>query len=217
MARKVGERLTSGARRKAIRQLQNLVAAGVSDDEARETVMQNFDVSGRTASYWLAKAYRELSAEADVDRRQLVGSALRTRRLILSRAMKDGDWRLALASADSISRLAALDAPSRSQLVVMVEQVQSMSDVVVSTLKDTLADNPALLARVVGALRDRLNSQLTARVQKAPIVVNVEGNPAQLDAPAEESGEAPSSRTSAPAAVAPEMAAAATPPADVAP
>ena len=172
MPRQVGERLPSGARRRAIRQLQSLVAAGVSDDEAREQVMERYDVSGRSARYWLKVAYEEMAAEAAVDRRQQIGAALRRRRLAMARAAKDGDWRTYLAAADSEAKLLGLNAPVQTEHHVLVDKVQDMSRAVVDVVKDFFAEDPVQRARFVEALRVRLNAQLAERPDRVPIVID---------------------------------------------
>lgn len=188
MSRKVGERLTNGARRRAIRQLQSLVAAGVSDDEARDQVSQSFDVSRRTASYWLAVAYREMAKDADVGRDQLLGTALRRRRLVMARAAKDADWRTYLAAADSEAKLLGLNAPIQTEHHVVLSKVQDMSRAVVDVVRDFFADDPAQQARFVQALRARLNAQLAARPAKDVLVLEAEA------VAAFEPGEAPDPR-----------------------
>lgn len=189
MPRKVGERLTSGARHRAIRQLQSLVAAGVSDDEAREQVAHGFDVSGRTASHWLATAYREMAQDAKVDRPQQLGTALRRRRLVMARAAKDGDWKTYLQAADSEAKLLGLNAPVQTEHRVVLTKVQDMSRAVVDVVKEFFADDPAQRAKFVQALRARLNAQLTARPEKLPLVIDAG---CETDAPADaEAGAEP--------------------------
>jgi hypothetical protein len=182
MTRQVGGRLTNGARRRAIRQLQSLVGAGVGDDEAREQVMKTFDVSSRTSRYWLQKAYEEMAAEAEVDRRQLVGLALKRRRIAAARALRDGDTRAYIAACDSEARLLGLDAPARMQHTVLVEKISDMSKTVIEVVKDYFADDPAGRDRFVGMLRTRLNAQLTARPEKLPVVIDVESGDVQAAA-----------------------------------
>jgi hypothetical protein len=174
MARLVGERLTDGARRRAIRQLQSLVAAGVSDDEAREQVMKTNDVSSRTSRYWLQAAYEEMAADAEVDRRQLIGLALKRRRIAAARALRDGDTRAYLAACDSEARLLGLDAPARTQHTVLVDQVQGMSRAVVETIADFYRDDPATRTRFVQALQTRLNAQIARRPEPLPLVIDAE-------------------------------------------
>jgi len=172
LSRPSGHRLTNGARRKAIRALQALIASGIPDEEAREEIAQRFDVSARTARLWGDAAYRSLAAEADVDRKRLVGSALRTRRLILAQAMKRGDFRLALAAADAISRLLGLDQPTKVQHDVIVEKIGDMSRAVVEVVLDFFADRPDERARFVEALRQRLNAQLAQRPERLALVID---------------------------------------------
>jgi hypothetical protein len=171
MARQVGKKLTNIARRRAIRQLQSLLAAGVADDEARQEVGKSFDVSERTTRTWLRAAYCEMAAAAEVDRRQLVGLALKRRRMAAARALRDGDTRTFLAACDSESRLLGLDAPARTQHVVMLEHAQSLSRSVVETIADFYRDDPAQRARFVAALRTRLNAQLAQRPEKLALMI----------------------------------------------
>jgi hypothetical protein len=179
LSRPSGHRLTNGARRKAIRALQALIASGIPDEEAREEIAQRFDVSSRTARLWGDAAYRLLAADADVDRKRLVGSALRTRRLILAQAMKRGDFRLALAAADAISRLLGLDAPTKVQHDVIVEKIGDMSRAVVEVVRDFFTDLGDR-ARFVEALRRRLNAQLAARPDRVALVIEA-GNEGEGD------------------------------------
>ena len=197
MTRQVGERLTVGARRRAIRTLQSLVAAGVPDDEAREQVMQRFDVSGRSARYWLKVAYEEMAREAEVDRRQLVGLALKRRRIAAARALRDGDTRAYLAACDSEARLLGLDAPTKVQHDVIVEKIGDMSRVVVEVVRDFFADRPDERARFVGQLRQRLNAQLAQRQDKLAIEVDA---PDGLEAGDDRVVEASDVRADAPTA-----------------
>ena len=48
MARATGQRLPASTRRQAVATLQGLIAAGVSDTEAREQIAERYDVSERT-------------------------------------------------------------------------------------------------------------------------------------------------------------------------
>jgi len=171
MARQVGERLTNVARRRAIRQLQALLGAGLADDEARESVAASFDVTERTTRTWLRIAYAGMAAAAEADRRNLVGLALKRRRIAAARALRDGDTRTYLAACESESRLLGLDAPLRTQQTVLVEKVSDMSRVVVETVKDFFADRPDERARFVDALRTRLNAQLAQRPDKVALVI----------------------------------------------
>jgi hypothetical protein len=170
--REIGHKFTNGARRRAIRQLQSLVAAGVSDAEARESVMKTLDISGRTARYWLATAYEEMARDAEVDRRELVGLALKRRRIAAARALRDGDTRAYLAACDSESRLLGLDAPARTQHTVLVEQVAGMSKVMTDVVKEYFADDPSGRERFVSMLRARVNAQLAARPEKPTLVID---------------------------------------------
>lgn len=185
MPRENGHRLTNGARRRAIRTLASLVAAGIPDDEAREEVAQRFDVTARTARFWLEAAYRDMAKDAEVDRRLLVGSALRTRRLILARAMKNSDFKLALACADSISRLAGLDMPSRTELSVVTEQVADVTAAMTETIREYFTDDVER-TRFVQILRSRVNSTLQRR--KNPKLA-IEVDPAPLPPEAIEAGD----------------------------
>jgi len=182
MPRITGHRLTDGARRRGIRTLQSLVAAGVADDEARAQIVAHFDVSDRSARKWLDAAYREMAAEADIDRRQLLGTALRRRRLVMARAAKDGDWKTYLAAADSEAKLLGLNAPVQSEHHVVLTKVQDMSRAVVEVVQQFFADDPAQRARFVEALRQRLNAQLAERTEKVALVIDAEPEPAQVEA-----------------------------------
>jgi len=182
MSRQVGERLTSGARRRAIRQLQSLVGAGVADDEAREVVMKTFDVSGRTSRYWLQKAYEEMAAEAEVDRRQLVGLALKRRRIAAARALRDGDTRAYIAACDSEARLLGLDAPARMQHTVLVEKISDMSKAMVDVIKDFFADDLVGRDRFVAMMRTRVNASFEQRPKPVTIEIGVDdGESTQAD------------------------------------
>jgi len=172
LSRLSGHRLTNGARRKAIRALQTLIASGIPDEAAREEIAQQFGVSTRTARLWGEAAYSQLAAEVDVDRKRLAGSALRTRRLILAQALKRGDFRLALAASDAIGRLLGLDAPTKVQHDVIVEKVGDMSRAVVDVVRDFFSDRPDERARFVEALRTRLNAQLAQRPDKVALVID---------------------------------------------
>jgi len=169
--------LTDAARGRAVRALQSLIAAGVSDDEAREQVIERFNVSERSARKWMAIAYREMASEAQVGRDQLLGTALRRRRLVMARAAKDGDWRTYLAAADSEAKLLGLNAPAQTEHHVVLTKVQDMSKAVVEVVRDFFADDPAQRARFVQALRARLNAQLVERPEKLPLVIDA-GEPA---------------------------------------
>jgi len=182
MSRQVGERLTSGARRRAIRQLQSLVGAGVADDEAREVVMKTFDVSGRTSRYWLQKAYEEMAAEAEVDRRQLVGLALKRRRIAAARALRDGDTRAYIAACDSEARLLGLDAPARMQHTMLVEKISDMSKAMVDVIKDFFADDLVGRDRFVAMMRTRVNASFEQRPKPVTIESGVDdGEATQAD------------------------------------
>ena len=61
MARANGQRLPVSTRRQAVQTLQGLLAAGVSDTEAREQIAERYDVSPRTSREWLAQAYAGLA------------------------------------------------------------------------------------------------------------------------------------------------------------
>jgi hypothetical protein len=201
MTRLVGERLTDGARRRAIRQLQTLVGAGVPDDEAREQVMKTFDVSGRTSRYWLQKAYEEMAAAAEVDRRQLIGLALKRRRIAAARALRDGDTRAYLAACDSESRLLGLDMPARVQHDVLFEKVGDMSRAVVDVVKDFFADRPDERTRFINALRTRLNAQVARPLTKPTLVIDAEvEEAAQVGGGSDEPATAPHSSPDAPIA-----------------
>lgn len=185
MPRLVGNRLTDGARRRAIRQLQSLVAAGIPDDEAREQVIERYDVSGRTSRYWLEAAYKEMAAEADVDRKQLVGTAVRRRRLVMARAAKDGDWKTYLAAAESEAKLLGLNSPTQTEAHVVITKVQDMSKAVVETIADFYRGDPATWARFVKALRARLSAQIAKRPDALPIVIDApDSEVGQIDAAA---------------------------------
>ena len=175
MARITGHRLTNGARRRALRTLQSLVSAGVPDDEARDEVIQRFNVSDRSARKWLDAAYREMAAEADLDRRQLLGTALRRRRVAMARSAKDGDWKTYLQAADSEAKLLGLNAPLQAEHHVVLSKVQDMSRAVVDVVKEFFADDPVQRVRFVAALRARLNAQLAERPEKVAIVIDAEG------------------------------------------
>jgi len=171
--REIGHKFTNGARRCAIRHLQSLVAAGVSDGEAREQVMKTFDVSARTARYWLAAAYEEMARDAEVDRRELVGLALKRRRIAAARALRDGDTRAYLAACDSEARLLGLDAPARVQHDILVEKVGGVSRAVVETIADFYRDDPRSRAAFVEALRKRLNAEIQQPTRKPALVIDV--------------------------------------------
>lgn len=77
--------------------------------------MERFQVSDRSARKWLAVAYRGMAAEAAVERKQIVGTALRRRRLVMARAAKDGNWKTYRQAADSEAMLLGLNAPIQSE------------------------------------------------------------------------------------------------------
>jgi len=187
MARPAGVKVQKGERRRAIRQLQHLIAVGVSDDEANAQVAESFNVSQRTARTWLARAYTEMTAEACVEREKLLGAALRRRRLIMARSAKEGDWRTALAAADSEAKLLGLNAPIQTEHHVLIDKVNDMSKAVVEVVRDFFADRPEERARFVMQLRQRLNAQLTQRPEKLAIVID---EPAALEAGSDEPVEA---------------------------
>ena len=174
MAHRIGEKVTRSERRRAIRQLAHLIAVGVSDDEAKAQVAETFNVTDRTARKWIAIAYREMTAEAHVDRARLLGTALRRRRLFMSRAVKEGDWKTALAAAESEARLLGLNAPIQTEAHVVVTKVQDMTRVVVEVVRDFFADRPDERARFVQALQTRLNAQIARRPEPLPLVIDAE-------------------------------------------
>jgi hypothetical protein len=181
-----------------------LVAAGVSDDEARDQIVERFNVSNRSARKWLDIAYREMAAEADVDRRQLVGTALRRRRLVMARAAKDGDWKTYLAAADSESKLLGLNAPVQTEHHVLIDKVQDMSKAMIDVVKDYFADDEIGRQRFVSMLRARVNAQLAARPDKSAIVIDVESEEvARIAGGSDEPVEASDARLAPSADVAP--------------
>ncbi|MBL8841968.1 MAG: hypothetical protein JNL90_10640 [Planctomycetes bacterium] len=185
MPRRVGETLSRSLRRRAIRQLQSLVAAGISDEEAKAQVGETFNVTERTTRNWMATAYAEMAAEARVDREKLLGAALRRRRIAMARAMKDGDVRTYLAAADSEAKLLGLNAPVQTEHHVVLTKVQDMSRAVVEVVRDFFADDPVQRAKFVQALRARLNAQLAERPEKLPLVIEA-GEPEPV---ADEAGD----------------------------
>lgn len=195
MAHRIGEKVTRGERRRAIRQLQYLVTAGASDDEAKAQIAESFNVSDRTARSWMAIAYNEMSAEARVDRQKLIGIALRRRRLFMTRAVKEGDWKTALAAADSEAKLLGLFAPILTETNIVVTKMRDMTRVIVGVVRDFFADRPDERARFIAALQSGLNAQLLARVAPPPLVIDAECDEVAGDdepAPASEVRLAPS-------------------------
>lgn len=183
MARGYGQRVAGVVRRKGVRTLQSLLAAGVEEGEACEQVVERFNVSDRTAHEWLKRAYGDLAQEAETPRREVLGVALRRRRLVMARAAKNGDWKTYLQAADSEAKLLGLNAPVLSEHHVVLTKVQDMSRAVVDVVKDFFADDPAQRARFVAALRARLNAQFAERPEKVAVVIDGEGEEvAQLDA-----------------------------------
>ena len=183
MARAMGQRLPDVVRRKGVRQLQSLLAAGIEEAECCEQIATNFNVSQRTARNWLAIAYDGMSKEAVIPRAELLGMALRRRRLAMARALKDGDVRTYLAAADSEARLLGLNAAVQTEHHVVLSKVQGMSKAVVEVVRDFFADDPAQRARFVQSLRARLNAQLAERPEKVAVVIDAESEEvAQLEA-----------------------------------
>lgn len=172
MTRGVGERLTNGARRRAIRQVQAMLAAGADDDEVREYISTTLNLTARSANLYLGKAYAEMAAAAEVDRRQLVGLALKQRRIAAKTALRDGDIRTYLAACESSARLLGLDAPQKTQHTVLIDQARGLSAAVVDVVKDYFQDDPTGRERFVGMLRARLNAQLSARPDKLEVVID---------------------------------------------
>jgi hypothetical protein len=178
-----GHRLTDGARRRAVRAIQSLVAAGIPDDEAREQVMAQFNVSNRSARKWLALAYHDMAAEVDVDRKQLLGTALRRRRLAMARSAKDGDWKTYLAAAESEARLLGLNAPVQTEHHVLIGKVADMSKAVVETIADFYGDDIETRRRFVQALQTRLNAQIARKPEPLALVIDGESEDvAQIEA-----------------------------------
>jgi hypothetical protein len=164
--------LTRGARRRAIRQIQTLLAGGASDDEVREHITTTLNLSTRSANYYLATAYAEMASAAEVDRRHLVGLALKQRRIAAKTALRDGDIRAYLAACESQSRLLGLDAPQRTQHTVLIDQARGLSAAVIFVVKDYFADDPVGRERFSGMLRARLNAQLSQRPDKVALVID---------------------------------------------
>jgi hypothetical protein len=192
MARGYGQRVANVVRRKAVRTLQSLLAAGVDESEACEQIVERFNVSSRTAHLWLRRAYEDLSKEVAVPRDELLGLALKRRRLAMAKAAKDGDWKTYLQAADSEAKLLGLNAPVQTEHHVLIDKVQDMSRAVVDVVKDFFADDPAQRARFVEALRTRLNAQLTERPDKVPILIDA-GEPEQIEAGDDTSQAVPTS------------------------
>lgn len=171
MGRGVGERLTSGARRRAIRQIETLLAGGATDDEVRDHICTTLNLSTRSANYYLARAYAEMAAAAEVDRRQLVGLALKQRRIAAKSALRDGDIRAYLAACESQSRLLGLDAPQITQHTVLINQARGLSAAVIDVVKEFFVDDHKGRERFSEMLRSRLNSQLAQRPDKVALVI----------------------------------------------
>jgi uncharacterized protein YoaH (UPF0181 family) len=176
MSRGDGQRVAGVVRRKAVRSLQKLLAAGIDDSEAGEQVAEQFNVSSRTAHTWLRRAYEGLSKDVNVPREELLGLALKRRRVVMARAAKDGDWKTVLAAAESEARLLGLNAPVQTEHHVVMAKVQDMSDVMLETVKEFFGDDVAGRGRFVTMLRARVNARLAVRPEKATIVIEAEGN-----------------------------------------
>jgi hypothetical protein len=190
MARGYGQRVGGVVRRKGVRTLQSLLAAGIEETEACEQVVEKFNVSSRTALLWLHRAYDELSKEVNVPREQLLGLALKRRRLAMARAAKDGDWRTYMAAADSEAKLLGLNAPVETHHHLVVTKIQDMTQAVVEVVKDFFADDPVQRARFIEALRLRLNAQLAEQAEPIGLVIDAESEEvAQIEAG--RSGDAP--------------------------
>ena len=142
MARATGQRLPASTRRQAVATLQGLIAAGVSDTEAREQIAERYNVSERTSRLWLNRAYAGLARGVEQDRHELLGLALRRRRMVMSRSAKKGDWRTYLAAADSEARLLGLEAPRQMEHHVLVEKAQDLSSAVIDVVREFFADDP---------------------------------------------------------------------------
>lgn len=117
-----------------------------------------------------------MAAEVEVDRRQLLGTALRRRRLVMARAAKNSDWKTYLAAADSEAKLLGLNAPVQTEHHVLIGKVQDMSKGVVEVVQEFFADDPIQRGRFVEVLRARLASQL-ARRPDVPLVVDAANEP----------------------------------------
>ena len=195
MARGYGQRVPGVVRRKGIRSLQSLLAAGVEEHEACEEVARQANVSLKSAFNWLRRAYEDLSKEANASRADLLGVALRRRRLVMARAARAGDWKTYLLAADSESKLLGLNAPVLTEHHVLIDKVNGMSKAVVEVISDFFADEPAQRARFVAALRTRLNTQLAQRPDKLAIVVD---GPEAIEAGNDEPVDASDPRPDAP-------------------
>jgi hypothetical protein len=155
--------------------MEGLVAAGVADDEAIEQAVERLGVSSRSARKYLAWAYEEMAKAAEVDRRQLVGVALKRRRIAAARALRDGDTRAYLAAADSESRLLGLDAPARLQHTVLVEQIAGATKAMTESVREFFENDPAGRQKFVSILRARVNAELATRPEKIALVIDVSG------------------------------------------
>ena len=169
-----GRKLPIAVREAAIEMLQSLIAAGVSDVKAQAQVAEKFDVTKRSVRNWINTAYRRMAGETQVDRKKLLGLALKRRRMAMAKAAANGDWRTYLAACDSEARLLGLDAPKQTEHHVLVERAQDMSRAVVEVVRDHFLDDPAGRARFVKMLQDRLNTAIEAKAKSTPVVLEAE-------------------------------------------
>ena len=174
MPRPTGQRLPAEQRRQGIEAVASLIAAGVADAEATRQVAQRYDVSKRTAQKWLKRAYADLAGEAEQDRRNLLGVALRRRRIAMSRAAKNGDWKTYLAACDSEARLLGLEKPRQTEHRVLIERTGEMARLIAETVRDELSHDPALRQRFIRALQERIGRALSTKPQALALVIDAE-------------------------------------------